>query len=143
MAAGGAEPGYADTVSSLQCSRARTNLIHDADDLVPGDQRQHWIFEVAVKDVEICAADAAGLHPYPHLSGASLGFGNFAQLQPRARPMKLHRTHALSIEQRTCFSPGHVPRALNTPPPGCSASEGKWFEESTGRKVPCNLQPTR
>ena len=60
---------------------AWANLEHLADDLVAEHQRQLWLGELSVDDVEVGSADAAGLHLELHLTGTRRGFRQFSFLQ--------------------------------------------------------------
>ena len=68
-------------------------LDHGADDLVAEDERQLRVGELAVSDVQIGAANAAGVHAQAHLSGAELGPRQVSSAQRRARRIEHHRPH--------------------------------------------------
>jgi len=60
MAAGTAKPGNADAHAEGQAFHAAANGIDTADNLMAGDDGQFGIGQIAVDDMEIGAADAAG-----------------------------------------------------------------------------------
>jgi len=65
-----------------------------ADDLVPGNERELRIGQLAVDDVEVSAADAAGGHPKQDLPLLRLRHGNLLEPQRLPGRVKHHRTHA-------------------------------------------------
>ena len=74
--AGPAEPRHADPVADLETIDIGARLDDGADDLVAGDQRQFRLGQLAVDDMQIGAADPAGM--------------NLDQQLPRTRPRRRH-----------------------------------------------------
>lgn len=66
--AGGTEPGHADPVAHREADRPDAQGRDGTGDLVAADERQGGGGELTVDDVEIGAADAAGVHPDEHLA---------------------------------------------------------------------------
>ena len=64
-----------------------------ADHLVSEDERELRLCQLAVDDVEIGAADAAGGHREQHLSGTRLGVGEVGLAERRAGPVEDHGSH--------------------------------------------------
>jgi hypothetical protein len=64
-----------------------------ADDLVAEDERELRTIELAVRDVEVGPADAAGLHGDEQLPRAGLGPGEVALHERLPRPLQHHRPH--------------------------------------------------
>jgi hypothetical protein len=52
------------------------DLVNDADDLVPRNDRPFARFKIAFDHVEIRSAYGAHSHPYPYLTWADLGFSD-------------------------------------------------------------------
>ena len=69
-AAGMAEPGNADAPSGPERRHAVAGPVDDADDLVTGHDRQTRIRQLAVDDVQVGPADAAGLDADQDLTGS-------------------------------------------------------------------------
>ena len=63
-----AEPGDADAVADRDIAHAVAERLDRADDLVAEDERQCRVGQLAVDDVQVGAADAAGPHPDQHLA---------------------------------------------------------------------------
>ena len=70
LAVGPAEPGDADAVAGREALRPLARAGDGADDLVARHQRQRRLAELAVEDVQVGAADAAGADRDQHLAGA-------------------------------------------------------------------------
>ncbi len=68
-----------------------------ADDLVTRDDRQLRIGQLAVDDVQVGAADAAGLDAQPDLPGAGIRIGPILEREPLAGPPQHHRAHAARL----------------------------------------------
>ena len=67
--AGGAEPRDADAITKAEAPDTGTEPDHGADDLVSGHPRQLRQREVAVDDVQVRAAHAAGMNSQQDLVG--------------------------------------------------------------------------
>ena len=67
------EPGDADPFADGEALDAGAELLDDADDLVAGNDRQPLVRQLAVDDMQIGAADAAGLDADQHLAGPGAG----------------------------------------------------------------------
>ena len=78
---------------------------HGPDDLVAEDQGQFGLGEFAVDDVQVGAADAAGVDPDEHLLRAGRGDRDFLVLQRAARLLQDHGAHG--------FRDRHVISALS------------------------------
>jgi hypothetical protein len=81
-----AEPGCADA----DPKRERDPFARSLDatyDLMPRNDGQLGVGQLAVDDVQVGAADAAGMHAYQHFSGAGLGLRRVGEYQRIA----LHR----------------------------------------------------
>ena len=92
-AAGVAEPGDADPPADGERGGARAAGQHLAHDLVAGDQRQLGVRQLAVDDVQIGAADRAGLDPHQDLARAGDGVGEPGRAQRLARGVEDHGEH--------------------------------------------------
>ena len=95
LAAGPAQPRDPDPVAGREALRPLPRLDHLADDLVAEDQRQLRLGELAVDDVQVGAADAAGDHPDESLPGPGLGIG---QLGPASGRLGSSSTIARTTE---------------------------------------------
>ena len=76
-----------DAVSGGVLLDALADLVHHADDLVPEDERELRVGQLAVDDVEVGAADAARQHPDAQLSRAGLGKRQVLEDKRLARPL--------------------------------------------------------
>ena len=85
-----AEPGDADGVA-LGETLARSDSA--ADDLVTRHERQPGVRQLAVDDVEVGAAHAAGRDGDEDLALRRLGIGQLGLAERRARRVENHRTH--------------------------------------------------
>ena len=63
------------------------------DDLVPGHERQLGLGQLAIDDVEVGAAHAAGRDCDEDLARARLGIGQLGLAERRARRVEDHRAH--------------------------------------------------
>ena len=66
---------------------------HPAHDLVSGDDGVGNIGKLAVQQVQVRAADRAGLHPDEHLSLLDAGLGRISQRERPTRTFKYHGAH--------------------------------------------------
>ena len=73
FAAGVAQPRHADAVADIEAFGRRAFFGDDADDFMPGNDRQLAVSEVAIDDVQIGAAHAAGANLDQQLIGRGLG----------------------------------------------------------------------
>ena len=99
LAAGAAEPGHADPVAAPKRSTPAPTAINRADDLVPGHER-HCGRELAVGDVEVGAADPAGLDVQEHLPGARPRGRQLRLLERSAGSRQDHRAHRRGLYGR-------------------------------------------
>ena len=76
-AAGMAKPRNADTLTHFQSLHTSPDRINPPDDLMPGNDRHHWIWQLAINNVEVRAADPASGHFHSNLAGSGLPFGQF------------------------------------------------------------------
>ena len=93
-AAGAAEPGNADPLADGEAMGAVAHPRHLADDLVPRDHRMAAHRQLAVDEVEVGAADAAGEHPQEQLGRPGLGNRPFLEPETLSRPTAHHCPHA-------------------------------------------------
>ena len=84
MPAGVREPGNADPLADREAFDAGAEPLDEADDLVAGNDRQPLVRQLAVDDVQIGAADAAGLDADQQLRRPRRGLGR-APPEPAAR----------------------------------------------------------
>ena len=94
LAARPAEPGHAEPAAVLGL----------ADDLVAGHERQLRTRELAVDDVQVGAADAAGADAEQQLPRRRLGPLELRRPQRRARSVEQHRPHR--PRSTTILTPG-------------------------------------
>jgi hypothetical protein len=87
--AGRAQPRQAHPLSHVQ-DGLRAGRHHPAHHLVPEHDGEETAVQLAVHDVEICAADGAGRHPQHHLVAVGLGHGT---LLPGERGASLAENH--------------------------------------------------
>ena len=93
LAVGPAEPRHPDPLARGELLRPLPRLAHHADDLVAHHQRQLRLGEVAVEDVEVGAADAAGADLELDLAGTGGGVGQLSQPERLPLPLEDHRPH--------------------------------------------------
>ena len=104
------QPGDADAVACGERRRARLAARRDdlcagterhdlADDLVAGNDGRAVRRQLALQDVQVGAADAAGQHPQEHLARTRLGHRELDEPERRLRHgggrRQLHRAHRL------------------------------------------------
>src|SRR5207248_2563654 len=78
----------------LEAGRARPELGDRSDDLVAEHERQLRLVEVAVRDVEVGAADTAGVNAQAHLAGPRRRLLELDLSQRRPHAGEDHRAHA-------------------------------------------------
>jgi hypothetical protein len=93
MAASAAQPRNADTSTDGKTGHAATDHVDAADDLVTGDDRQFGIGQVAVDDMKVRAAHAAGANFDADFAIRGLGVRPFNQTKRFPRPFQHHRSH--------------------------------------------------
>ena len=87
------KPGDPDTLAGLEASRLRPARLDYPDDLVSGNHRRPSGLELALDDVKIGAADAAGAHLHPDLAVGGKRIFPLLQLEACPRGQQHHRTH--------------------------------------------------
>src|SRR5207253_2271838 len=87
------EPRDADAIALGEARRALPALDHAADHLVAGHERELRAVELAVDDVQIRPADAAGVDPHEHLARAGGGIGELRRAERRAGSLEHHGAH--------------------------------------------------
>ena len=97
VAVGPPEPGDADAVALREALGPLAGLLHRPDDLVTEDERELRIGQLPVDDVQVGAADAAGVHGDEDLTGARLGVGVVGLAQRFPRGVEDERTHVTEI----------------------------------------------
>jgi hypothetical protein len=76
-----AEPRNADAFTRFQSLHASPDRINPPDDFVTGNYRHHWVWQLAIHDVQIRAADPASGHLHSNLARSRLPFGQFCPLK--------------------------------------------------------------
>ena len=74
-ATGMAEPRNADALTDVQSLDARANRINATNDLVAWNDRHFRIGQLAIYDMQVCAADAAGRDLHTNLACSRLPVG--------------------------------------------------------------------
>ena len=92
-AAGPAQPRHADPLARREARRRPGRRRDRADDLVAQHQRQLRLGQLAVDDVQVGAADAAGAHLERDLPGPGLRLGELGFLQRQADAGEEHGAH--------------------------------------------------
>ena len=88
------EPGDADTLPDCESGHAFADGVHRADDLMPEDERQLRPRQLAVDDVKIGTADAAGQDVEPNGARAGLRTHEIALDERLTHSCEDHRSHA-------------------------------------------------
>ena len=88
-----AQPGNADAVANGEALSAGPEPDHNPGDLVPQNERQLGLGQIAVDDVQVGAADAAGVDLDQDLLRPGNGFGDIDQLERLALGFEDHRAH--------------------------------------------------
>jgi hypothetical protein len=94
-----AEPGDADALAGLEL-HPFTRGVHDSDDLMAEDERQLRFGQLAVDDVQVGPADAAGLDANANLAVPGLGVRQLHLLQRPAGNVEHQRTHGTRVRLR-------------------------------------------
>ena len=88
-----AQPGNADAHAGFERIDACTDGIDAADDFMARHDREFGIWQFAVDDVKVGAANAASGDPNPHLAVAGQRIGPLHELERFAQPFQHHRLH--------------------------------------------------
>jgi hypothetical protein len=72
-----AEPRNAHTLPHFQSLHASPDCINPSDDFMTGNYRNNWVWQFAINDVKVRAADSASGHLHPNLAWARLVIGQF------------------------------------------------------------------
>src|SRR6516165_11225358 len=94
MPAGLAKPGNTDAPANLKSCGVTAHHVDSPDDFVAGDNRKLRIWQLAVDDVKIGAAHAAGGDANPYLPRSRLGIRPLDQLERLALTFQHHCTHS-------------------------------------------------
>ncbi len=92
-AVGMAQPRHADAIARCELRDALTERRHMADDLMAEHERELGLRKLAVENMQIGAADAAGRDLDEDLAGSRLGHFERGLLERRARAFEQHRLH--------------------------------------------------
>jgi hypothetical protein len=87
------EPGDADSSPEPKASGSRALRHHGPYDVVTEDQRELWLTELTVRDVQIRAAHSGAAHLEEDLTGGGSRIGQSARPQRRRWPVEDERTH--------------------------------------------------
>jgi hypothetical protein len=79
-----AEPRNADALTRFLSLHARSDRINPPDDFVTGNDRHNRVWQLAIHDVQVRAADPAGRHLHPNLAWARLPIGQFCPFKSRS-----------------------------------------------------------
>lgn len=109
--AGVPEPGHADPRTGRRTHNARADRLDDADDLVAGHDGIDRLRKVAVDDVQIGAADRAGLDPDANLAGPGDRVRPFLRNEGRAGRAQNHRPHRTGLTRASDGPRRHARRA--------------------------------
>ncbi len=93
FAAGPAQPGNPDPLTDTEVLDSGADLSDPADNLVTDDERQLRVWQFAIDDVQIRAANRARRHAHEQLARASTRHGHFDTLERPTDGGKNHRTH--------------------------------------------------
>jgi hypothetical protein len=98
--ASASEPGDADALAGREAGDAVPQLLDRTDDFVSRHDRQLRVGQLAVDDVQVGAADAAGAHLHDDLAGSGSRPGHFDQSQRLAGPLQAHGSHRRLLSAR-------------------------------------------
>ncbi len=99
VAAGVAEPGYADTGPEREAD-ALARRLDPADDLMARHNRRLDVGQFAVDHVQVGAADAAGLDPHANLPRPGHRIRPLLHREPLAGPLQNHGVHGVETIAR-------------------------------------------
>jgi hypothetical protein len=91
-----AQPGYADAVADFEAFDRSAERADAADDFMAGNYRQFGLGQVAVDDVQVGAANAAGGNTDLDLLRTGFRIGQFHRFQGTAGLFENHRLHSFS-----------------------------------------------
>jgi len=81
---------------------------------VAGDDRHLWVGQLAIDDMQIRAADAAGGHLHANLAWSGLAVGEIRQLERGPKLLQHHRLHGvLRFRSRLIGNVPHAPAAAH------------------------------
>jgi len=92
-AAGPREPWNADALADAEGIDAGAEFIDAADDFVAGNDGEFWVGEIAIDDMQVGAAYAAGGDFYADFAGAGAWVGEIGPLQGEAGFVEDHCIH--------------------------------------------------
>src|SRR5690606_7632648 len=96
-ATGPCEPGYADPVTDAEPADFRPERDDPADNLMARNQRKLRFRKLAIQNVQVGTAHAAGRHLDHNLSRAGTGIWNLGADQRLTGGAKLHCTHGILL----------------------------------------------
>ena len=96
FAASVSEPGNADPLSDLERGYTLAERFDPTDHLVARNDGVVYVRQLAVDDMQIGPADAAGIDPDAHIAGAGCRILPFLQLKRRAGRRQNHGLHCVA-----------------------------------------------
>jgi hypothetical protein len=87
------QPWNADALINLQPVHARPDGIDPTDDFMTGNDRQFWVRQLAIHDVQVGPADAARGHAHADLTGSGRTIGKLGPIQGAMQLLQHHRVH--------------------------------------------------
>src|SRR5207248_6770479 len=120
MLAGAARPAQPRNSDPRSFRESRASGFYDPNDFVAEHERQLRIRQLAVQDMQICPAHAAGADAQEHLPGLWNGIRQLAPLQWTSRLDQHHRSHAATPPAYACarWPSNRRRRAASPAPPG-------------------------
>ena len=103
-AAGMTEPGNADAFTHPQAFDASTDRIDPTDDLVARDDGQMGIWQFAVDDMQVGAADAASQYLDANLARSRMPVGEIGPFQRRSECPEHHCLHGRVLVVKAHFA---------------------------------------
>jgi hypothetical protein len=101
LAAGRTKPRNADPVAGLKISNLRAFLDNPANDFVTRDEREFWVWQFAINDVQIRAAHSAGIDSDQDLVRCRYGNRQFPEDESLSWLFQNHGSHGIG-EARFC-----------------------------------------
>ena len=93
MAAGPAQPGNSHALPGRHAAHPRADGRYPAHDLVARNHRQHGVGQLAIDEVKVGPAHAAGFDPQQDLAGGRARHGQLDRLQGQAGAFEQHGAH--------------------------------------------------
>jgi hypothetical protein len=89
-------PWNANPIADIQIAHSRTECVDSANDLVPRDDRQLWVRQLAIHHMQVCPTNPARPHLDADLSRSGLSVRQLCPFERAVKSLQEHGVHVTS-----------------------------------------------